>query len=75
MHHTIEFVTELMVDFEGFPKDWLERLRLHKGERVQAQIKPYVLETADGLLEVADLFLEDGTAARKVPFACFFFVD
>jgi hypothetical protein len=47
MYHTIEFVTELMVDFEGSRKDRLERLRLHKGARVQPQIKPYVLETAD----------------------------
>jgi hypothetical protein len=75
MYHTIEFVTEFMVDLEGSPKDRLERLRLHKGARVQAQIKPYVLETADGLLEVADVFFEDGTAVRTVPFACFFFVD
>jgi hypothetical protein len=75
MFHTIEFVTEFMVDLEVSPKDRLERLLLHKGARLQAQIKPYVLETADGPVEVADVFFEDGTTARTVPFACFFFVD
>jgi hypothetical protein len=48
---------------------------LHKGARWQAQIKPYVVETADGPVEVADLFFEDGTATRTVPFACFSLVD
>jgi hypothetical protein len=40
---------------------------------VRAQLKPYVADTADGPVEVADLFFEDGTATRQVPFACFRF--
>jgi hypothetical protein len=75
MYHTIEFVTEFMVDLERSPKDRLERLLLRKGTRAQAQLKPYVVETADGLVEVADVFFEDGTTARTVPLACFSFVD
>jgi hypothetical protein len=75
MYHTIEFVTEFMVDLERSPKDRLERLLLRKGTRAQVQTKPYVLATVDGLIEVADVFFEDGTTARTVPFACFSFVD
>jgi hypothetical protein len=39
------------------------------------QIKPYVMETEDGPIEVADLFFVDGTTARMVPFESFSFVD
>ena len=46
-----------------------------KGSRLRAQLKPYVVETAGGPVEVADLFFEDGTSARTVPFAGFAFVD
>ena len=39
------------------------------------QLKPYVLESAEGPLEVADLFLRDGSIARAVRFAAFQFLD
>jgi hypothetical protein len=41
----------------------------------QAQIKPYVVEAENGLVEVADLFFADGTATRRVPFELFSFVE
>lgn len=75
MFHSIKFTGDLTVDLEVSPKQHLERLRIRKGDRLQAQIKPYVVETEDGLVEVADLFLEDGTTTRMVPFACFSFVE
>jgi hypothetical protein len=75
MHHTIEFVQELAVDLEVSPRHWLEKMVIRPGTRVQAQIKPYVVETADGPVEVADLFFADGTAARRVPFEAFSLVD
>jgi hypothetical protein len=75
MYHTIEFTTELLVDLEVSPKHWLERLRLAKGKKVQAQVKPYVVETDDGPVEVADLYFTDGTATRQVSFDSFMFVD
>jgi hypothetical protein len=34
-----------------------------------------VVEAAGGPVEVADLFFEDGTATRNVPFAWFTFVE
>ncbi len=74
MFHTIEFTSDLTVDLEVSPKQPLERLRLFKGDRLQAQIKPYVVETEDGPVEVADLFFADGTTTRMVPFGWFLFV-
>jgi len=71
MRHTIEFVADLEIS----PKHWLERLRIRKGSRLQAQIKPYVMETEDGPIEVADLFFADGTTVRMVPFESFSFVE
>ena len=34
-----------------------------------------MLDTNDGPVEVADLFFEDGTTTRKVPFTYFAFVE
>jgi hypothetical protein len=75
MYHTIEFGVELVADLEISPKQPLECLAVYQGARLRAQIKPYVVESEDGPVEVADLFFEDGTATRGVPFACFSFVD
>jgi hypothetical protein len=75
MYHTIEFGVEFTADLEISPRQRLERLLLRRGTRRQAQIKPYVVEGEEGPLEVADLFFEDGTITRTVPFACFSFVE
>jgi hypothetical protein len=75
MYHTIEFTAEFSGDLEISRKQPLERIRLRSGTRVRVQIRPRVLETPDGPLEVADLFFEDGTATRGVPFASFAFLD
>ncbi|MFN4260327.1 MAG: hypothetical protein ACK4RK_13605 [Gemmataceae bacterium] len=75
MYHTIELTADLMIDLETSPKEWLERTSLRKGTRLQAQIKPYVIDTPQGPVEVADLYFIDGTTTRKVPFDSFRFVD
>lgn len=75
MFHTLEFRVRLAVDLEISPKRPLEQLLVRQGMRVRAQLKPYVKETPTGPVEVADLFFEDGTATREVPFACFSFVE
>jgi hypothetical protein len=75
MYHTIEFCVDFTVDLQISRKQPLERLRLHKGTRCQAQIKPFVAESMNGPVEVADLHFGDGTVALMVPFACFSFVD
>ena len=75
MYHTIAFAVDFIANLEVSRKQPLERVRLRKGDRLRAQVKPYVAETAEGPVEVADLFFEDGTATRAVPFACFAFVN
>jgi hypothetical protein len=75
MYHTIEFNASFTVDVEISPRDRLERVLVRRGSRMQAQIKPYVIESEDGPVEVADLFFADGTTARTVSFSSFVFVD
>jgi hypothetical protein len=75
MYHTIEFNTAFTVDVEVSPRDRLERMLVRRGTRLQAQIKPYVVEADDGPIEVADLFFADGTTARMISFSTFAFVD
>jgi hypothetical protein len=74
MYHTIEFSGDFLIDLETCPRHPLERVRIRKGSRLRAQVKPYVVEGRDGPVEVADLFFADGTATRRVPFASFCFV-
>jgi hypothetical protein len=75
MYHTIQFIEEFSGDLEISRKHRLERILLRSGTQVRAQIRPRVLETPDGPVEVADLFFEDGTATRGVPFASFSFLE
>jgi hypothetical protein len=75
MYHSIKFTSDCRLDLELSPKHWLEETLIQKDIPVTAQIKPYVLETADGPVEVADLFFADGTATRRVRFDRFCFVE
>jgi len=75
MYHTIEFMIDSTINVEVSPKHWLERVLVRKGTRRQAQIKPYVIETQEGLIEVADVFFDDGTNTRRLRFESFAFVD
>jgi hypothetical protein len=74
MYHTIEFNVELEVDLEISRSKPLERLLIRKGTNLRAQLRPYIIEAANGPLEVADLFFEDGSVTRRVPFAWFKFI-
>ena len=75
MYHTIRFAVEFEGALEVSRKLPLERVRLHKGDRVEAQVRPHVVETDGGPVEVADLFFADGTVTRDVPFESFAFVE
>ncbi|HKI37170.1 MAG TPA: hypothetical protein VKA46_35275 [Gemmataceae bacterium] len=75
MYHTIQFAVEFEAAVEVSAKLPLERVRIRKGERLEAQLRPHVVETDDGPVEVADLFFADGSATRNVPFVSFAFVD
>lgn len=75
MYHIIEFAADMWADLERSPKQPLERVQLRRGTRMRAQIRPHVIETLAGLVEMADLFFEDGTAARNIPFCRFAFTE
>lgn len=75
MYHTIQFHNECVVDLETSPKNRLERTRVRPGTRLSAATRPFVRITDHGPIEMADLFLADGTALREVPFEWFRFID
>jgi hypothetical protein len=75
MYHTIEFRLKGLAELETPGKPQLERLLIEQGTRLHAQIEPRVIESERGPVEVADLFLEDGSVARAVRYATFIFVD
>jgi hypothetical protein len=75
MYHTIEFNVTGMIDIEVSSKQPLERLCVESGTRMRVELRPYVIEAADGPAEVADLILENGTITRAVPFAFFAFTE
>jgi hypothetical protein len=75
MYHTLEMVVDYAADLEMSPRQPLERVLIQQGARFRAQIKPHVVETDDCPVEVADLFFEDGSATRNVPYAYFAFAD
>ncbi len=75
MYHTIQFAVEVEVALEVSRKLPRERVRIRKGDRVDAQVRPHVVETDGGPVEVADLFFADGTTTRNVPFESFAFVE
>jgi hypothetical protein len=75
MYHTIEFRTPVRLDLEIAPERRMERHPVQPGSRFCAQIRPYVVATAYGPVEVADLYFNDGSTTRAVPFAAFTFVE
>jgi hypothetical protein len=75
MYHTIEFRLRGLAELETPGRSNLEQLVIKQGTRLSAEISPYVVETKRGPVEVADLFLEDGSIARAVRYATFRFVD
>jgi hypothetical protein len=75
LYHTIEFKVTGMIDLEVSRKQAMERLCVERGTRIRVQLRPYVIEAADGPAEVADLYLENGTVTRAVPFAFFAFTE
>jgi hypothetical protein len=75
MYHPIRFAEDLWLDLERSSKHPLERVFLRANTQRRVQLRPFILETEDGPMEMADLFFEDGTTARGIPFASFTFVE
>jgi hypothetical protein len=75
MFHLIEFTDHIYLDLEQSRQHRVEKLLLRPGSRLCVQMRPYVLESPVGPIEVADLFLDDGSTASAVPFASFRMVE
>jgi hypothetical protein len=75
MFHTIQFVAEFVALPELVPQEQRRRVLMRKGDRLKAQVRPYVVQTNRGLVEVADLFFEDGSMTCRVPYRYFSFVE
>ena len=75
MYHTIEFAETRSLGLESTAKNPMERRTFQKGMRLRAQVRAHVKDTKNGPVEMADLFFEDGTAARAVRYAMFSFID
>ena len=75
MYHTIQFRLKGLAELETPGKGQMEQVVIQQGTQMNVQIKPHVVETERGPVEVADLYLEDGSVARAVRYATFVFVD
>jgi hypothetical protein len=75
MYHSLEFRLKGLAALETPGKAPLQQVVIKPGTRLRAHVKPHVVESALGPVEVADLFLEDGSVARGVRFASFSFVE
>jgi len=75
MYHRIEFRLRVVAAVESAGKSRMEQVVIKPGTRLQARIRPYVVESKLGPVEAADLLLEDGSLAHGVRFASFRFLD
>lgn len=75
MFHTLAFVKDHWVDLQRSAGQPLERVLLRRGTHRRARLQPRIVETGEGPVEVADLFFEDGSFSRSVPFAVFHFPE
>ncbi len=74
MYHAIEFVADVWADLEGGSRP-MEQVLLSRGTRLRARVQPRVVPGRYGPVEAADLYFEDGTIVRLMPFALFSFAD
>jgi hypothetical protein len=74
MVHTIRFRVRFVSDLQRRGQSRLEQVRLEAGYVMYAQVRPWIMETTRGPVEVADLQGDDGILLA-VPFAAFQFVN
>ncbi len=75
MIHPIEFQRQVFAEVDLPEHTYTQRVIIKEGTRLVAGIKPYVTESSDGPIEVADLLLEDGGIARAVRYSAFRFIE
>jgi hypothetical protein len=73
--HVVEFVIDWWAELEWGNGRPLEQVLLRRGTRRSAVVRPRILRQGNAPIEAADLFFDDGTIARGVPFAAFTFVE
>ena len=64
MVHVIEFRWVILAQVDRPDYSDQQQVVIKKGTRLHTHIKPYVIESPDGPVEVADLYLDDGSVAR-----------
>jgi hypothetical protein len=74
MYHRLQFQAAYCLDLRVSGKARLEQLLIQEGEVIDAQVRPYVQETDEGPVEVADLYLPGDGALLAVPMGHFQFV-
>jgi len=75
MIHPIEFRWLVIAEIDGPEYGLMQSVVINEGTRLSAKINPYVAESPGGPIEMADLYLEDGSVIRAVRFAAFQFLD
>jgi hypothetical protein len=74
MLHQLRFRADCQIDYQGQPKARLERVKVRTGEVIEARVRPYVEETAEGPVEFADLQLGSNCTFLAVRMEHFQFV-
>ena len=75
MIHQVEFRWLVLAEIDRPEYAYPQRVVIKEGTQFSARLRPYVTESPEGPVEVADLHLEDGSVARAVRFAAFRFLD
>jgi hypothetical protein len=73
MYHTIEFVSDVVIDLDE--SSTKKQMRVRKGTRFQAWLQPHVIDVGKCPVEVADVHLSNGTILRLIPYGFFLFVE
>jgi hypothetical protein len=73
MYHRLQFLAEYRLDLQVPGKARLEQLLIRQGEIIEAQVQPFVVETADGPVEAANLYLHADGTLLNVPMEYFRF--
>ena len=75
MYHRLEFLASYQLDLHLPGKPRLEQLVIRQGEIISAQVQPFVQETEDGPVEMANLHLPGDGTLLSVPMASFRFAE
>jgi hypothetical protein len=75
VYHVIEFVVDWWAEVERAPGQPVVQMLIPRGTKKAVSLRPRIVESGEGPMEVADLGFEDRSTVRGVPFATFVFAD